>query len=303
LIVAFNRPELLYKLIQSLSKVKPRIIRVSIDGPRNGNHQDKSFIDECKKIIAEINWTTDIKIKENETNLGLRYSIPAAVNWVLSEFETLIVLEDDVEVGESLIPYMEYYLNKFADSKSIAHISGYNFFAKDLDLEEISARYSRFPESYAWATWKNKWSLYNDKLVVPSFQLLYRNGCGLTGALSWRREFLNTKRTYINSWAYRWTASLWNNDQMCISPSRNLINYNGNKLGTNTFFKQRWSELPIVEIGKFSEDISFNDKVEKEIATTAYRNKIKDLILLYVITMVLSIKRICNLRMLFLNRP
>ena len=62
-------------------------------------------------------------------------------------------------------------------------------------------------------------------------------------ALNWKRNFLDAKSFRIDTWAYRWIASLWANNLKCLSPNSNLVTYNGYVDGTHTRSKAPWPEL------------------------------------------------------------
>ena len=56
LIITFNRPDFLKKIISVLEKIKPKKIYFKIDGPRQGNKNDEKQILKTKKIINKIQW-------------------------------------------------------------------------------------------------------------------------------------------------------------------------------------------------------------------------------------------------------
>jgi hypothetical protein len=64
-------------------------------------------------------------------------------------------------------------------------------------------------------------------------------------ALRWKQNFSLATKERISSWAYRWAASMWQQNGYCISPNRNLITYRGFEGGTHTRRRARWTEMPI----------------------------------------------------------
>ena len=71
LIIAFNRPDFLNKLLLTLKKVKPKKIYISIDGPRLDNfYEDNVNISKIISLIHKIKWCKFIIFKNNN-NLGV----------------------------------------------------------------------------------------------------------------------------------------------------------------------------------------------------------------------------------------
>jgi hypothetical protein len=301
LIVAFNRPNKLKMLIDSLRVIKPRIIRVSFDGPREGYTNDQNKINQCLEYVNEINWTKDIKVYQNSKNLKPRFAIPQAVNTVLSEFEQIIVLEDDVEASKNTLEFFEWCLDKYKNNSEVGHISGYsNVPVEKFSTNNNSHRLSIFPESYAWATWGNRWKLYEDDVdkidLLKLFKISpnYFENVDKLGKISWSLEKANTSENYISTWAYRWVFTLWKHQLYSVSPNFNLVKYNGHSEGTHVRTKQRWKEI----VPKFDHSFDIIDsliiipEVEKWSSKHIYRDNFSDLIKLILISALFRVQRV-----------
>ena len=251
LILAYNRPVQLRGLVDSLRPFKPPRILIAIDGPKQNSSDVKlvdSVISECKRI----DWTLDVSYRIRERNLGLRAAVTDAVSWAIKECGEIIVLEDDVRVGPDFLPFMSYALDKYRNDLSIGHISGYNAVpVKDLEFPENRYRVSNYPESYAWATWARAWILYQDDLSwaknLGTKGLSHISGSRI-GGIVWLINFSDASNGFIQTWAYRWVASLWKNNLRCISPNRNLVEYVSGATGTHTRSKPSWNELAVSRI-------------------------------------------------------
>ncbi len=247
LLLLFNRPGCTRDLVSRLEEISPKKILVAVDGPRANSITDTHKIQEVLQIAESINWTDDVTFRIRDLNLGLRGAVTDAVTWAMSEYGKAIILEDDTLPTPNFFEFCNWSLKKF-ESTPVGHISGYNVIApKYLSSDQSLARLSRYPESFAWATWSDKWSLYNDNLdwakeaSIPELKKF----CGSTlAALNWKRAFYDAKSFRVDSWAYRWIASLWANNLYCLSPNTNLVTYNGYVDGTHTQSKASWQELP-----------------------------------------------------------
>ena len=71
LILAYNRPDQIRGLIDSMRPYAPKSVLVGIDGPRD-NSIDKERVQKVIQEVEAINWTDDIQILERNSNLGLR---------------------------------------------------------------------------------------------------------------------------------------------------------------------------------------------------------------------------------------
>lgn len=254
LILAFNRPIHLRGLIDSLRPHQPQKILVGVDGPRKNNPKDSEKIALVLAEIRKIDWTTDIELRVREKNLGLRFAVADAVSWALEKHGEIIVVEDDVEVGPEFLGFMSEMLDKFKYNETIGHISGYNLVPKEvLTRPNEQIRLSLIPESYAWATWARAWEKYDPALSWARSQTIFdlkkRLG-SLLSAIVWKINFFDAQRESINTWAYRWVATLWANDLLCISPNRNLVTYTGSDSGTHTRLRASWSELQVSKLGQ-----------------------------------------------------
>ncbi len=275
LILAFNRPTHVKRLIDSLRPHAPQKILVSVDGPRIKNKNDSEKIAQVLKEIKKIDWTQDIELRIRESNLGLRFAVADAVTWVIDKYGEVIVVEDDIEVGPEFLDFMNQMLDEFRNDVTIGHVSGYNLVPENvITNSQQKFRVSEIPESYAWATWDRAWKLYDPSLSwagsqsIKSLKIRLR---GLLPAIIWKINFHDARVENLNTWAYRWVASLWSNQLLCISPNRNLIVYTGNDIGTHTRTKPSWRELDITPLVCNSQkiiqqhDIAADDWIQKNV--------------------------------------
>ena len=60
----------------------------------------------------------------------------------------------------------------------------------------------------------------------------------------------------IQSWAYRWIASMWRENIKCISPNMNLTTYVGSEDGTHTRRKSQIIELKVSKTDEWVTNVS-----------------------------------------------
>ena len=73
-ITTFTRYETLEIVFNVIKEVRPRILFLAVDGPREGREDDKRDNERCKKILEDIDWEQIIKdnVKEKFIDINIR---------------------------------------------------------------------------------------------------------------------------------------------------------------------------------------------------------------------------------------
>lgn len=120
-VIAYNRDWSLERLLLSLNKAyitegTPLIISI-----------DKSNNDRVAQVANSFNWAFGRKdVICHKENLGLRKHILGCGKF-FDEFESIIVLEDDLVVSDNFFMYATQTVEKYHDNDKIAGISLYSF--------------------------------------------------------------------------------------------------------------------------------------------------------------------------------
>ena len=231
LVIAFNRPDLLQKLIKSLSQIKPKKIYFACDGPRENNDDDIKKCNLINKIIdSEINWNCKIFKKINSKNMGVKKNINNAIDWFFSKEEMGIILEDDCDFHITFFQFCEELLIKYKNNSKIKIISG-NYYHSDI-IEENSYYFSRCPGTHGWATWKYVWD-DNDKEMrswrgkFEYFWLIIFFKFDFVKAHYFYKKFSDSYYNVIKSWDYQLLYSIWRNNGLIIRPYKSLCKHIG----------------------------------------------------------------------------
>lgn len=256
LILGFRRPENIGKIIDAIRPNYPRKIYFAVDGPRKGKKGELELVIQTQLAINSIDWECDLQIRFRDQNLGIRKAVPDAVSWVLESNNEVIVIEDDAIPGPDLLVFMQNQLESLRNDLNVAHVSGYNL----VPLHEISVpsnltRGSIYPESYLWGTWVRAWTMYNDD-IEDYRSIVQKMNFSRFEKLIWRINFRMANKDLIQSWAYRWIASMWRENKICISPNMNLTTYVGTEDGTHTVRKSQVTELKVSKIDEWVTNVS-----------------------------------------------
>jgi glycosyltransferase involved in cell wall biosynthesis len=248
LLIAYNRVDNAQRLLSCLREHRTENLIFAVDGPKPNNAEDIRKVQQVRDLANTIDWTDKFETRFRPSNMGLRASVTEAVSYAVSQHGQVIVLEDDTAPGPLWVPYANKMLDSFRSENKVEHISGYNLVPdKHLASPERGSRLSRYPESFAWATWDRAWDQFDGTLdwaLNASVADIKKIVGSSSGALRWKQNFLDAEAGRINSWAYRWISSMWSRDSFVMSPNANLITYTGFEEGTHTLMKAPWSELP-----------------------------------------------------------
>lgn len=228
LLLGFNRPQHLREAILSLSANSLALhsdIYVAIDGPRN--ERDIEKIQECRKIAIQAQGFRNVETIFQSENLGLSKSVISNTSRILSRYQSIIVVEDDLILSSNFLDYMNRGLDKYRDNLTVASIHGYQYPVK---IPKSECQFLRGADCWGWATWSDRWNLFNSN----SKELLDRlNAAGIANEFdsSITGNNLNLLRNQaegkVDSWAIRWHASMYLQNKYTLFPPESLVLNNG----------------------------------------------------------------------------
>ncbi len=223
LILAFNRPDTLRRLIHTLRPLAPPVLYCSQDGPRAHNPIDTKKCKEVKEVWGEIDWKCELHFLIRKKNLGCQKAVSQAITWFFETEEMGIILEDDCIPDASFFPFCGELLKKYKDDDRIMHIAGNSF----IESEVSSYHFTRYPFCWGWATWRRAWKHFDVEMVDwPSLrqsgwlQSLFPNPIS---PFFWKRMYDGVYQEKIDSWAIPWVYSVWTQNGLCIQPNINLV--------------------------------------------------------------------------------
>jgi hypothetical protein len=231
-IFAYNRPHILEKTLAQAIELNKNINRefyVVIDGPKNNIDFEKN---------SKINYLLDkyprlIRIQRNQ-NLGLEQSITQGLNDLFKSHNSLIVLEDDIEISSSFYDFIDENIEIFNSNEDVAAIHG---FSPDLGKIEVDHYFLRGSDCWGWATWKRNWNLYN-KSGTYLLKELKKRKLLKQFDVNHSYPFCNMLRgdilDLVDSWAIKWHASMFLSNKYSLYPYPSMItNIGFDGTGTN----------------------------------------------------------------------
>jgi hypothetical protein len=226
LMIAFNRPQYAARILDAVRQAKPARLYVAIDGPRVGREDDRSRVEETKRLFDTIDWDCKVERLIREENLGCKQAVSSAITWFFQHEPNGIILEDDCLPDPSFFPYAEYLLERHADNESVMHINGVNF-QNGQWRGSGSYYFSKVCHVWGWATWRRAWQKYD--IHMEGLEEFFDNHLVesvITAKGSpdyWKWAFTKTKQGLINTWDYQWVFTVWKNNGLAIMPNMNMI--------------------------------------------------------------------------------
>ena len=114
----YNRPELVKGCLDALSVSVGSLsvsIRVFVDGSKNSIDSDSVQLVRNEVDGYDFGHFLDVEIVKNDANKGLAESIITGVSKILKNFETVVVVEDDLIVATNFLTFMQASLHKYKD--------------------------------------------------------------------------------------------------------------------------------------------------------------------------------------------
>ena len=221
--IAHTRETLKALALNSLSQDSDLIIYS--DAARQ--ESDIESVAEVRRYIRDITGFKSVTIIEREINFGLAPSIIDGVTQVCIQYGKAIVLEDDIVTSPYFLKYMNDALNYYNDNKQVASIHGYVYPIEDLP----ETFFLRGADCWGWATWQDRWSLFEadgSKLLNQLKATNLINRFDFDGTYKYSQMLEDQIKGTNNSWAVRWHATAFLNNQYTLYPGKSLVENIGN---------------------------------------------------------------------------
>lgn len=246
----FNRPELTKQVFAAIRKAKPKKLLIVADGPRFLEEIEKC--QKAREIITKVDWDCEVLTNFSETNLGCKKRVSSGLDWVFSEVEEAIILEDDCLPAPSFFDFCQTLLEHYRHDERVMHISGDNF-QNSQNRNNYSYYLSKYIHVWGWASWRRAWNYYDvDMKMWSEFKKIgmINSICeSIDEQTYWNNIFENVFNGAINTWDYQWLYACWSQSGLSIIPSLNLVSNIGfGPDATHTTSESSLSRLSVTDI-------------------------------------------------------
>jgi len=222
----FNRRETTAQVFAAIRAAQPSKLLVVADGPRPGRPGEEQECKATRAVIEQVDWPCEVQTNYAKVNLGCRQRVSSGLDWVFSQIEEAIILEDDCLPHPSFFRFCEHLLERYREDERVMMIGGTNYLHNRLKVEE-SYVFSRYFSIWGWASWRRAWSRY-DITMKEWPRLKKQEQLKAFYAQPYMRRFVTstfdaTYRERINTWDVQWFYSCLFNNGLSIIPRVNLV--------------------------------------------------------------------------------
>lgn len=220
------------QVFQAIRSLEPRQLLVIADGARSAVPSDRQNCLEARAILEEVDWDCDLKTQFSEINLGCDQRLPTGLDWVFSQVDEAIILEDDCLPDPTFFQFCQNLLAQYRDCAEVTQICGTNRLY-EWKSDRQSYHFAHYGVAWGWATWKRAWEHYDRSTSL---------WCDQATRLKIRRLIDNDEQfAYFSQtcetlmWDYKWSFAQLAQNGLTIIPSMNLVqNIGFSKTATHT---------------------------------------------------------------------
>lgn len=222
-VIVFNRPDHARAIRSLLKEQQYRDLYVIVDGPRANKVGEQKLVEDCISIFQD--WPGKVEFNISDFNLGCKERVSSGLNWVFEHTDRAIILEDDLSPSSQFFQFCDEMLEAYSEAPSVMSVCG----TKTYPGQAAGGEYffSKYSNSWGWATWRRAWTQYNDDFsYLSKWQFILKLkailGC-YRAAIYWFAMYQLVILGKRSSWAYCWTLTCFLNQGLHIYPSSNLV--------------------------------------------------------------------------------
>ena len=229
LLIGFNRPQHLERVIDALRSAAPRHVFLAIDGPRDSHPADAERVHACRALARRIDWDAQVETLFQERNLGCGLGVATAIRWFFDHVDRGVILEDDIIPDESFFGFCSELLERYEDNDQVLAISGCNFVPRDhISRPHDAYRFSQVPHIWGWATWRRAWlqhrlDISGWRRTLPLRQLWRKTHRSAPATAYWAAMFESLARGEIDTWDGQLVFAAMVSGQLTATANTNLI--------------------------------------------------------------------------------
>lgn len=222
---AYDRPDHLRRTVESLLSDDLAIrtdLFIFSDAPKSRENLNR--VSEVREYISQLTGFRSIKIILRDRNFGLARSIAEGVTSIVSEYETVIVLEDDLLIRPGFLSFMNSALEGYASESRVYQISGYMYPGNYVGVPEKF--FLPMTSCWGWATWKRAWNSFDFNL--DDFDELKKdanlsNKFNLQGSYDYIGMAEQQKVGNISSWGICWYFNVFMKGGLVLYPRSSFV--------------------------------------------------------------------------------
>jgi len=191
------------------------------DGPKN--RKDTIVVDRVRSYLKQIDGFKTVRIIKRYKNWGLAKSVIAGISDIVSQYDKVIVLEDDLLLSPHFLRFMNEGLEFYRDDERVISLHGYIY---PLEGQLPETFFLRGADCWGWATWRRGWDEFEEdgkKLLDELEQSELARKFDFDGNYPYFQMLRNQIQGKNDSWAIRWYASAFVKNKLTLYPGKSLV--------------------------------------------------------------------------------
>ncbi len=251
--IVFNRPRHTRETFLAIRAARPARLFIIADGPRPGHPTDEERCSAVREIVSQIDWPCEVQRNYADQNLGLKKRVSSGLDWVFSQVESAIILEDDCLPHPDFFSFCQELLERYKDDDRVWTITGNNN-QNGKKRSNDAYYFSKYGHCWGWATWRRAWAQYDGDI---KFWLEWKQSQDWSTKTPdpfeqayWVDIFDRIYLKKIDSWAYPWMTCLWYHGGLTATPRVNLVtNIGVGPDSTHTLADEDQPGVPVKPLG------------------------------------------------------
>jgi hypothetical protein len=122
--------------------------------------EEQTRVAEVRTLLGGVKGFGDVRSVFRERNFGCAKNIIDGVSQVLLDYDSVIVIEDDLLLSPHFLHYVRSALARYRAREDIFSISGFSVSPSTLGIRDYpgDVYLSRRNYSCGWATWRDRWA-------------------------------------------------------------------------------------------------------------------------------------------------
>lgn len=250
--IMFNRPDKASMVFEQIRLARPSQLFIVGDGPRHHKPGEAELVEAGRAVVDEIDWSCEVHTNFALENMGARRRVASGLDWVFSQVDRTIILEDDCLPEQTFFPFCDELLERFATDERIAVISGNNHL-KGKRVSPESYTFSGTGHTWGWATWKRVWEGFGGQHGLKDSWTKEEQKVILSRIPSfvWRQSFgrMLKNAAYLDAWDIPFSVHCQERGYLSVVPEVNLVTNIGFGAGsTHTKFESLTLQSPSAPI-------------------------------------------------------
>jgi hypothetical protein len=224
--ILYDRPVLTERVFAEIRKARPERLFVVADGPHLGKPNDADRVAASRAAVDSVDWPCEVSRNYSDINLGCMRRVSTGLDWVFSQVDEAIILEDDCVPHPDFFRFCTELLDRYRRDQRVGHIGAVNF-DRVKSRTEYSYFFSRYPSIWGWATWRRAWQQYDVNMTL--WPRLRASGwhCNVFPTRGEARYFEqlwdDLVEARLDAWGGRWVFSRLVHGTVSIRPCVNLV--------------------------------------------------------------------------------